>query len=77
MKIPITIHLSENEKVNVQALLDCGAKGGNFINSTFAEREQLPLKRLSKGIPVLNADGTENLGGKIQRFIKTKIEVSG
>src|SRR4029077_16591299 len=76
MKIPITIHLSDNWKVDENALIDCGAKGGNFVNSKFAERHSLPLKRLPIEILVLNADRSENKGGKIRRYLKTQIEVA-
>src|SRR4029077_7645613 len=76
MKIPITIRLSDNWKVNENALINCGAKGGNFINSKFAERHSLPLKKLPKEILIFNAHGSENKGGKIWRYLKTQIEVA-
>ena len=34
------------------------------------------LKTLPKEIPILNTDRSENKGGKIQRYLKTTIEVA-
>src|SRR3982074_331116 len=75
MKIPIQIMLTNNRKVETIALIDSGAKGASFIDRDFAAKQKIPLKRLTKDIPILNADGTENRGGDICEYVKVTLEV--
>jgi hypothetical protein len=42
MKIEISLTLSDNRIVDTIALIDCGAKGSNFIDEVFAYDNDLP-----------------------------------
>jgi hypothetical protein len=42
MKIKIFLTLSDNRIVDTIALIDCGAKGSNFINEVFTYNNNLP-----------------------------------
>ena len=77
MKIGISIITSDNRKVETIALIDSGAKGANFISRNFAERSKIPLLSLTKRIPVLNVDGTENQGGSIREYAEVTLKVQG
>jgi hypothetical protein len=77
MKIEISLTLSDNRTVDTIALIDCGAKGSNFIDEVFAYDNNLPRKKLPRGIPILNTDGSENIGGEIQEYVYTLVEVQG
>jgi predicted aspartyl protease len=76
MKIRIFVTY-DNRKVETPALIDCGAKGANYISRSFVNKCQIPLLKLSKPIPVLNVDGTENQDGAIQEYVDVLIEVKG
>jgi hypothetical protein len=77
MKIEILLKFPDNQKVDTIALIDCRAKGSNFIDEVFAYDNNLPRKKLPHGIPILNADGSENIGGKIQEYVYALVEVQG
>ena len=63
MKTPIFITYG-NRKVETLTLIDYGAKGASYIARSYAEKQQIPLLRLKKEIPILNVDGTENQDGE-------------
>ena len=77
MKIGISIITSDNRRVETIALIDSGAKGASFISQNFAENSKIPLLSLSKKIPVLNVDGTENQGGSIREYAEVTLKVQG
>ena len=76
MKTPIILHTSVSKRVETTALINCGAKGANYISRKFALENHIPLIPLKKPIPVLNVDGTENQGGAIRErtFLYTTIK---
>ena len=39
MKIPISLHLPQERKVETQALIDSGARGSSFIDKNFVKKE--------------------------------------
>ena len=76
MKIQIFV-ITKNQKVETQALIDCGAKGASYISRIFATRSKISLVPLKKTIPVLNVDGTENQDGAIREYVDVIVEVKG
>ena len=76
MKIKIFVTF-QNQKVETQALIDCGAKGANYMSRSFVNKMKIPLLSLKKKIPVLNVDGTENQDGAIRDYVDVLVEVKG
>jgi hypothetical protein len=74
MKIKVLLSYG-NRNVETQALIDCGAKGANYISRSFTQQNRIPLIPLKKPIPVLNVDGTDNCGGAITDYVRATIEV--
>ena len=74
----LSISLYDNDRtVETLALIDSGAKGGNFIDQKFLNTHHIPYWWLKKGISVRNADGTSNQNGTIQKYVETTIEIEG
>src|SRR5258705_10538531 len=74
MNTMISLYLPDGT-VRTRALVDCGAKGANYMDKAFAQENRIPTRILNKPISVLNIDGTENKAGKITRLVTTDIEV--
>jgi len=66
--------MQTGQRKAVRALLDTGATG-NFIDEDYARERGLKLHRLPYPIPVRNADGTENAGGKITWEVQVRLDV--
>src|SRR5688572_20634377 len=74
MHIPVKLFLGTNSLVDTHALIDCGA-GGTFIDQNYARRNHIPMKPLTKPIPVFNVDGTPNKQGTIRHFASLNITI--
>src|SRR5260221_1471532 len=74
MNTMISLYLPDGT-VRTQALVDCGAKGANYMDRVFVQENRIPTRILNKPISVLNVDGTENKAGKITHLVTTGIEV--
>src|SRR5258707_11938282 len=74
MNTMISLYLPDGT-VRTQALVNCGAKGANYMDRVFVQENQIPTRILNKPISVLNVDGTENKVGKITHLVRTDIEV--
>ena len=72
--IPITI--KGEEIVGTTALLDTGA-GGKFIDQNYAQKLQLPIRRLEKPLRVRNVDGTLNKTGIVTKYALLKLTING
>lgn len=71
--IPATIEtLNSLKGFSVTGLLDCGATNG-FINKDFVEKHHLDVEQLPLAVPVYNADGTSNQGGKITHVVHLQL----
>ena len=57
-----------NHRIQVWALLDCGATG-LFISSALVREKGLTTRKLSRPIPVYNVDGTPNKAGSITEVV--------
>jgi hypothetical protein len=55
-------------------MIDCGA-GGEFINYSFARKNQLNLEKLDNPLEVRNVDGTLNKLGTIAHQVTLKIKI--
>lgn len=66
---------SVDELTNLSALLDSGATGVGYINSSYVDRHQLPCRQLPVPIPVYNADNTPNKDGAITRTCSLMVRV--
>ena len=77
MKIKISLTTTAGKKVETHALIDCGAKGVNFIDQHFARTHKIPLSPLKRRIPVNNIDGTENKNGDIHKYADVLMKTQG
>ena len=64
------------ESFPMKALIDLGCTG-SCINEEFVKKHQINLTPLPKPIPVFNADGSQNIGGKITHLAQLKIDIGG
>ena len=72
-KIPVTLWV-RSKKVQTEALVDSGATA-NFIDKSFAEKNNLELRKLATPYHVQNADGTPNAAGTIKHFVLAQVEI--
>jgi hypothetical protein len=63
-------------RVSVKALVDCGATR-DFIDSEYVISRNLPVRRLSQPIPVLNMDGSPNQAGGITSMVDMVVDYKG
>lgn len=77
MKIKISLTTTDGKKVETHALIDCGAKGANFVDQHFVKINKIPLYSLNRKIPVNNVDGTENKNGSISEYADVQLEMQG
>jgi hypothetical protein len=71
----VAVTTDSARRYTVACLLDSGASG-NFVDKTWAEREQMTIHRLDSPIPVWNADGTPNKGGPIDSEVDLLITIA-
>ena len=64
------------ESFPMKALIDSGCTG-SCINEEFVKKHRINLVPLPKPIPVFNADGSQNIGGKITHLAQLKINIGG
>ena len=64
------------ESFQMKALIDSGCTG-SCINEEFAKKHQINLMPLPKPIPVFNADGSQNIGGKLTHIAQLKVNIGG
>ena len=64
------------ESFPMKALIDSGCTG-SCINEEFIKKHRINLVPLPKPIPVFNADGSQNIGGKITHLAQLKINIGG
>jgi hypothetical protein len=62
--------------MSVKALVDCGATG-DFIDSEYIISRNLPVRRLSQPILVLNVDGSPNQAGGITSVVNMVVDYKG
>jgi hypothetical protein len=62
-------------RYTMACLLDSGMSG-NFVDKTWAEREQMTIHWLDSPIPVWNVDGTPNKGGPINSEVDLLITIA-
>lgn len=63
--LPVLIKtLDTGAKLELSALLDCGATG-LFLDNKFIQDNHLNTRKLPRAVPVYNVDGTLNQGGSI------------
>ena len=63
-------------RMDVDALLDCGATG-LFINRALVQENGIPTRKLENPVTVYNIDGTVNRGGKITEEITLIMSYQG
>lgn len=73
--VPITI-TRWTQTINVAAMINSGAST-LFINKTFVNHHQIPVRKYSNPIKLLNIDGTENEVGSITEYCVLQIEIRG
>ena len=64
------------ESFQMKALIDSGCTG-SCINEEFAKKHRINLTPLPKPIPVFNADGSQNIGGKLTHIAQLKVNIGG
>ena len=64
------------ESFQMKALIDSGCTG-SCINEEFRRKHQISLTPLPKPIPVFNADGSQNIGGKLTHVAQLKVNIGG
>ena len=64
------------ESFPMKALIDSGCTG-SCINKEFVEKHRINLTPLPKPIPVFNADGSQNIGGKLTHIAQLKVNIEG
>src|SRR5260370_7397264 len=74
MNTMISLYLPDGT-VRTQALVDCGAKGSNYMDRSFVQENQIPTRILNKPISVLNVARTQNKTGKITHLTTTALKV--
>jgi hypothetical protein len=62
--------------MSVKALVDCGATG-DFIDSEYVISRNLPVRRLSQPILVLNVGGSPNQAGSITGIVDMVVDYKG
>ena len=74
----VSIELSvENRVLHTHALIDCGASGYAFIDSSFAQRNSLPLTPLVRPRVLEVVDGRPAAAGMLTHLAKLKMNVNG
>ena len=76
MRSLISLKTENGEKVETQALIDCGA-GGTFIDKDFAYQNGFVTKHLDRSIRVFNVDGTPNTEGTIEECTHADLVIDG
>ena len=71
--IPLTLWVY-GKKVQTVALVDSGATT-NFISKQFVETNHLVTNRLRHTYEIKNADGTPNLSGTINSYVRAYMEI--
>ena len=64
------------ENFPMKALIDSGCTG-LCTNEEFVKKNWINLTPLPKLIPVFNADGSQNIGGKLTHIIQLKVKIEG
>jgi hypothetical protein len=65
LQLEVELQTTDTERTfRLHCLLDCGASG-LFLDKDYVARHQIPTRKLSRPIPVLNVDGTPNGAGAI------------
>jgi hypothetical protein len=59
---------SRSKRAEAIALLDSGATE-NFMNQAYAQRLNLPIKRLTEERKLFNVDGTPNRAGNLKHYV--------
>ena len=74
----VSIELSvENRVLHTHALIDCGASGYAFFDSSFAQRNSLPLTPLIRPRVLEVVDGQPAAAGMLTHLAKLKMNVNG
>jgi len=66
--------LDTNVEQQADALIDCGCEG-SCIDSKYVAKHGLNVTKLSRTIPVFNADGSPNLDGSITGFVSLLVKI--
>jgi hypothetical protein len=66
MMLRVFVH-SRSKRAETVALLDSGATE-NFINISYAQKLNLPIKRLTQEKRLFNVDGTPNKAGTLKYY---------
>ena len=64
------------ENFPMKVLIDSGCTG-SCINEEFMKRHWINLTPLPKLIPVFNADGSQNVGGKLTHIVQLRVNIGG
>jgi hypothetical protein len=67
--------MTDNRTLEITALVDSGVASTSYIDSSFVERNQIPVVKTALPIPVYNADGTINKNGSIQGFVTIQLKI--
>jgi hypothetical protein len=59
----------------LKGLVDSGCEGS--FNHCIVKRLGLKMKKLTRTIPVFNADGQPNMGGPVMEVMRLDVEVAG
>src|SRR6267143_5385083 len=70
----IVQELGSSLEIPARALLDSGCTGCT-INQSFIDRHQMHMTKLDNPQTVYNADGTENINGKITMTVRLKVRI--
>jgi hypothetical protein len=77
LHIPLDLQSVETAAwMSVKALVDFGATR-DFIDSEYVISRNLPVRRLSQPIPVLNMDGSPNQAGSITGVVNMVVDCKG
>jgi hypothetical protein len=74
MILPVTLEL-ENRKLPTYALTDSGAEGKGFVDQSWAESHELPLKKLKRPFPLEVFDGRESESGLVTHYITASLRI--
>ncbi|KIJ36962.1 hypothetical protein M422DRAFT_143596, partial [Sphaerobolus stellatus SS14] len=69
LSLKVSVQTTDTSEVfSTPVLVDCGATG-QFMDADFVRRNQLTTCKLARAIPVLNVDGTRNVGGSVNEIV--------
>ena len=70
MNIPIQLQTLEDGHIIVNKVLLDSRSTGSCMSRWFVKKHKIPTRKLTQPIPIYNADGTLNKGGRIEEYVE-------